>query len=74
MPRNGLAYGCLSETLLIALDGDTQSFAKGKLSREQIQRTLLLAKRYGFDLGEFRLGPQASGPRPIRVETFDAHW
>lgn len=73
MPRNGLAYGCLSETLLIALDGDTQSFAKGKLSREQIQRTLLLAKRYGFDLGEFRLGPQASGPRPIRAETFDAH-
>jgi fatty aldehyde-generating acyl-ACP reductase len=56
MPGNGLAYGCLAETIMIALEGDTESFAKGRLSRDQILRTLELAERYGFQLGEFRLG------------------
>ena len=62
MPADDLAYGCLSETLLTAFEGDTQSFAKGALSRGQIARTLALAERYGFELGEFRLGNHISWP------------
>jgi len=62
MPDKGLAYGCLAETIMIALEGDTESFAKGKLSRDQILRTLELAERYGFQLGEFRLGQVVSWP------------
>jgi predicted amino acid dehydrogenase len=62
MPDNGLAYGCLAETIMIALEGDTESFAKGRLSRDQILRTLEIAERYGFELGEFRLGQEISWP------------
>jgi predicted amino acid dehydrogenase len=62
MPGDGLAFGCLSETLLTAFEGDTRSFAKGALSRGQIARTLTLAERYGFELGEFRLGNHIAWP------------
>ena len=70
MPGNGLAFGCLSETLLTAFEGDMQSFAKGALSRGQIARTLALAERHGFELGEFRLGKHISWPTRAARESF----
>jgi predicted amino acid dehydrogenase len=56
MPKDGMAYGCLSETLLLAFDGRISSFAKGKISISQVMKTIELAEMYGFSLGEFRLG------------------
>jgi acetylornithine/succinyldiaminopimelate/putrescine aminotransferase/predicted amino acid dehydrogenase len=56
MPGNGLAFGCLSETLLLALDGRNHSFAKGPLTISQVKETIGLAERFGFSLGEFKLG------------------
>jgi predicted amino acid dehydrogenase len=55
MPKHGMAYGCLSEALLLAFDGQISSFAKGSLSIEQVIKTIELAEMYGFTLGEFRL-------------------
>ncbi len=56
MPKNGMAYGCLSEALLTAFDGRISSFAKGKINISQVMKTIELAEMYGFSLGEFRLG------------------
>jgi acetylornithine/succinyldiaminopimelate/putrescine aminotransferase/predicted amino acid dehydrogenase len=51
MPRDGLAYGCLSETILLGLEGRNRSFALGPITPEQVDETLDLARRYGFSLG-----------------------
>jgi len=56
MPKYGMAYGCLSEALLLAFDGQISSFAKGPLDISQVMKTIELAEMYGFSLGEFRLG------------------
>jgi len=55
MPGGTLAYGCLSETLLLAFEGRNRSFARGPLTVAQVQETIRLAERYGFTLGEFKL-------------------
>ncbi|HEX9727015.1 MAG TPA: aminotransferase class III-fold pyridoxal phosphate-dependent enzyme [Gemmatimonadales bacterium] len=55
LPRNGLAFGCLSETLLLGFDGRNSSFARGRIMPEQVEETLRLAELYGFTLGEFKL-------------------
>jgi predicted amino acid dehydrogenase len=56
MPGGTLAFGCLCETLLLAFDGRNRSFARGRLTVGQVQETIRLAEKYGFTLGEFRLG------------------
>ncbi len=66
LPAGGLAFGCLSETLLLGFDGRNRSFARGPLTTEQVEETLALAECYGFSLGDFRLN-DAAHPRPARV-------
>nr|WKN34985.1 aminotransferase class III-fold pyridoxal phosphate-dependent enzyme [Tunicatimonas sp. TK19036] len=56
MPKDGMAYGCLSETLLLAFDGQNSSFTKGPVTLQQVMKTIEMADQYGFELGEFRLG------------------
>ena len=56
MPGGTLAYGCLSETLLLAFDRRTASFARGPLTVAQVLETIRLAEQYGFTLGELKLG------------------
>lgn len=56
MPKDGMAYGCLSESLLLAFDGQNCSFSKGPLEISQVLKTIGLADLYDFKLGEFRLG------------------
>jgi acetylornithine/succinyldiaminopimelate/putrescine aminotransferase/predicted amino acid dehydrogenase len=58
MPGGGLAFGCLSETLLLAFDGRNHSFATGALTTRQVYETMAMAERYGFPLGDFKLGDQ----------------
>jgi acetylornithine/succinyldiaminopimelate/putrescine aminotransferase/predicted amino acid dehydrogenase len=55
LPKDGLAFGCLSETVLLGFDGHNRTFAKGPLTAEQVRHTLELAEIYGFSLGEFKL-------------------
>ena len=64
LPAGGLAFGCLSETLLLAFDGHERSFARGGLTREQVGYALTLAERHGFTLGELKLDGR---PHPIGV-------
>ena len=36
MPTEGLAFGCLAETLLLGFDGHNHSFCKGRISVAQV--------------------------------------
>jgi predicted amino acid dehydrogenase len=55
LPSGGLAFGCLSETLLLGFEGRSHSFAKGPIGVQQVQHILEVAGRFGFRLGEFKL-------------------
>jgi predicted amino acid dehydrogenase len=58
MPRDGLAFGCLSETLLLGFEGLNRSFAKGPIQPAQVLETLRMAEDYGFTVGDFQLDGQ----------------
>jgi acetylornithine/succinyldiaminopimelate/putrescine aminotransferase/predicted amino acid dehydrogenase len=69
MPTEGLAFGCLAETLLLGFDGHNHSFCKGRVGVAQVQRTWAMAARHGFSLGAFHLGgrPLMQGERTSNV-------
>lgn len=49
------AYACMSETMILALEGRAESFTLGKdVSVEQVEEISRLAKKHGFDLATFR--------------------
>jgi fatty aldehyde-generating acyl-ACP reductase len=49
------AYACMSETMLMALEGTYEPFTLGRdLSVEQVQRIGDIAKKHGFKLAGFR--------------------
>jgi acetylornithine/succinyldiaminopimelate/putrescine aminotransferase/predicted amino acid dehydrogenase len=59
LPDNGMAPGCLSETLLLGFEGANGSFARGAIAPEQVNQTLGMAERYGFMLGDLKLNGSA---------------
>jgi acetylornithine/succinyldiaminopimelate/putrescine aminotransferase/predicted amino acid dehydrogenase len=56
MPKNGNAYGCLAETLLLGFEGTTKSFARGDITVTQITKTISLAEKFKFKLSKSLLG------------------
>lgn len=49
------AYACMSETMMLALEGRIESFTLGKeVSVEQVETTQALARKHGFHLAGFR--------------------
>jgi predicted amino acid dehydrogenase len=51
----GMAYACMSETMMLALEGRYESFTLGKsVSVEQVDEINRLAARHGFHLAGFR--------------------
>ena len=64
LPAKGLAYGCLSETLLLGFEGQNSSFARGPIKPEQVEQTLRMADLYGFELGDFKLNET---PYPVKI-------
>jgi len=49
------AYACMSETMMLALDGRPESFTLGKdVTVEQVRETQRLASKHGFILDRFR--------------------
>jgi predicted amino acid dehydrogenase len=51
----GTAYACMSETMMLALDGRYESFTLGKdVSTTQVDEINTIAARHGFHLGGFR--------------------
>lgn len=49
------AYACMSETMMLALDGRVENFTLGKdVSVEQVEQINALAQKHGFKLSTFR--------------------
>lgn len=49
------AYACMSETMMLALEGRIESFTLGKeVSLEQVEQTQQMAHKHGFRLAGFR--------------------
>lgn len=64
----GTAYACMSETMMLALDGRYESFTLGKtVSVEQVRETERLATEQGFHLAGFR-----SFEKPVTPERIHA--
>lgn len=62
------AYACMSETIMLALDGRYESFTLGKtVSPEQAVETQRLAKKHGFALAGYR-----SFERAVKDSDIDA--
>lgn len=52
---SGTAYACMSETMMLALDGRYENFTLGKeVSVGQVDEISLLAEKHGFRLAGFR--------------------
>lgn len=51
-------FGCLAETMILALEGCTESFSlgRGNITVDRIQRIQDAAERHGFSLADFRYG------------------
>jgi fatty aldehyde-generating acyl-ACP reductase len=61
------AYACMSETIMLALDGRYESFTLGKeVSIAQADETVRLAKKHGFRLAGYR-----SFEREVTQETIE---
>ena len=61
------AYACMSETIMLALDGRYESFTLGKdVSVSQAEETARLAKKHGFRLAGYR-----SFEREVTQETIE---
>ena len=64
----GTAYACMSETMMLALEGRYESFTLGKTVRvEQAEEMCRLSKKHGFQLAGFRSFEEA-----ITAETIAA--
>jgi fatty aldehyde-generating acyl-ACP reductase len=51
----GMAYACMSETMILALENRPENYTLGKdVSVEQVEEMLSLAKKHGFKLAGFR--------------------
>ncbi|MEA2554434.1 MAG: fatty aldehyde-rating acyl-ACP reductase [Fimbriimonadaceae bacterium] len=51
----GMAYACMSETMMLALEDRPVSYTLGKdVSVEQVEEMMALAKKHGFELAGFR--------------------
>jgi len=49
------AYACMSETMMLALEGRIENFTLGKeVSLQQVETTQQLARKHGFQLAGFR--------------------
>jgi len=68
MPRNGLSYGCLAETLVLAFDGQNHSYSKGVLVPSQVYQIMEKAALHGFDLGGLK-----SSEHSLNIDTETRH-
>ena len=62
------AYACMSETMILALEGDPSlfNFTVGKdVTVEQVDTISRLAEKHGFELAEFRSFEKVVGPEAI---------
>lgn len=64
--RDGVNLACLSETVLLALEGDCRDYSIGnKLSLDTVHYLRELAKKHGFSLAGLRMGNHEIDERDI---------
>lgn len=62
----GMAYACMSETMILALDGRYENFSLGRdLALKQVEEISALARKHGFKLAGFRSFERALKPEHI---------
>ncbi len=54
LPKQGLSFGCLSETLVLAFEGHNHSFSKGEIQSKQVYEIMEKGLLNGFDLGSLK--------------------
>jgi fatty aldehyde-generating acyl-ACP reductase len=60
------AYACMSETMMLALEGRAENYTLGKdVSVEQVEETIRLAAKHGFELADFRAFEKAVEPEAV---------
>lgn len=60
------AYACMSETMMLALEGRYESFTLGKsVSVAQVEQTTMLANKHGFKLAGYRSFERAVSDQQI---------
>ena len=50
----GHAFACMSETLLMGLEGMKSHGSYGTISTDQVFQSLAIAEKHGFTLGSFQ--------------------
>lgn len=61
------AYACMSETMILALEGRAENFTLGKdVSVEQVDEITRLARKHGFELAGFRSFERAVDDKAIQ--------
>ncbi|MEW5761882.1 MAG: shikimate dehydrogenase [Bacillota bacterium] len=64
----GMAYACMAETMILALEKRYESFTLGRqLSVRQVEEIAALAARHGFELAGFRSFERAITPEEIEA-------
>jgi predicted amino acid dehydrogenase len=64
--RDGVNLGCLSETILLALEGDCRDFSIGsRLSLDTIEYLRCLGEKHGFALAGLMTGNREIGDKEI---------
>jgi predicted amino acid dehydrogenase len=64
----GFAFACMAETLLMGLEGVTESVSFGPIKTEGVNWALQAAQKHGFVLGKFeRAGPRENGTKDLKV-------
>ncbi len=51
----GTAYACMSETLLLGLEGVRNNYSYGNISLDQVKEIYQISKTHGFELGQAKL-------------------
>jgi predicted amino acid dehydrogenase len=64
----GFSFACMAETLLMGLEGVSESVSFGPIKAEGVNWALEAAKKHGFALGKFeRVGPAPNGIKDLKV-------
>ena len=64
----GKAYGCMAETIALALEGRFEDYTLGKhLTRERVEEIGAIAKKHGFRLSGFRSFEREVTPQHIET-------
>jgi len=65
----GIIFGCLAETILLALEGYFSDFSigRGKITEDKLNFIAALSQKYGFSLAPFKCGDKILDEKAIKL-------